>query len=250
MKRILLILAILPILAQAGYYPETLNQKIQQRKISEDELKTALFDLLSSTHKPLTYKEAKKYLFGTLHLKSNNGEYFIHDVYCRKDFSSGGPGSVPDQNKVNCEHTWPQSKFTSGFPANVQQSDLHHLFPTDSRANSTRGNFEFAEVKENRNVTDSECLSSKSGPSVLDGGDNFFEPPSEHKGNVARALFYFSVRYKIHISDNQEEFLRRWDKLDPIDDEEKNRNNSIEKIQKSRNPFVDFPDLADSIKNF
>ncbi len=252
MKRILFLALCLPFIIHAGqYYPEALVQKIEKNQIKDQSLKDALFEVLSKSHKALTYKEAKRFLFGTLHLKSGSDGYYVHDVYCKKDFTTGvGPGSVPDQNKVNCEHTWPQSKFTGQFPANVQQSDLHHLFPTDSKANSTRGNYQFAEVSENRNITDSNCLSSKSGPSVLEGGNNFFEPPTDHKGNVARALFYFSVKYKIAIDQNQEEFLRRWDKLDPIDDEEKTRNNEIEKIQKSRNPFIDFPDLAESVSNF
>ena len=84
----------------------------------------------------------------------------------------------------------------------------------------------------------------------MSGGDNFFEPPKEHKGNVARALFYFSVKYKIAINDKEEEFLKRWDDLDPIDDEERARNDEIANIQMSRNPFIDFPNLADQISNF
>ena len=54
----------------------------------------------------------------------------------------------------------------------------------------------------------------------------------------------------MEINKDQEEFLRRWDKLDPIDDEEKSRNEQIEKIQNIRNPFVDFEGLADQISNF
>ncbi len=234
----------------AGYYPESLNKKIQSGELKDKDLRLELFLLLSKTHKSIGYNPAKRALFGQLHLQQNGNQYFIHDAYCKKDFTSGvGPGSVPDQNKVNCEHTWPQSKFTSQFPEDIQKSDLHHLFPTDSRANSTRGNFAFADVSENKHV-DPSCTTSKSGPSVTQGGDHFFEPPQDHKGNVARALFYFAVKYKMAIDDKQEEFLRRWDKLDPIDDAEVSRNSEIEKLQKSRNPFVDYPNLADSISNF
>jgi endonuclease I len=122
------------------------------------------------------------------------------------------------------------------------------LFPTDSKANSTRGNFEFAEVTENQNLKN--CNSSKSGPSVVSGGKTFFEPPTSHKGNVARALFYFSVRYKMPIGDAQEEFLRKWNHLDPIDDAEVARNAAIQDIQGNINPFISDPTLADQISNF
>ena len=52
------------------------------------------------------------------------------------------------------------------------------------------------------------------------------------------------------INDKEEEFLRRWNDLDPIDQEEVERNEAISKIQVSRNPFIDFPNLADQVSNF
>ncbi|RYZ68005.1 MAG: nuclease, partial [Proteobacteria bacterium] len=81
-------------------------------------------------------------------------------------------------------------------------------------------------------------------------GGHFFEPPDAHKGNVARALFYFSVRYNIKIDPIEENFLKAWNKADPVDQEESGRNEAIMKIQGNRNPFVDFPELADSIGDF
>lgn len=212
-------------------------------------MKADLFLQTSKGHRPVGYDPAKKFLFGQLHLEKNEKGYFVHDQYCGVDFTSGvGPGNLPDQNQLNTEHTWPQSKFTGNFNKGTQKSDLHHLYPTDSKANSTRGNYDFAEVTTNQNLKN--CALSKSGPSVTSGGNNYFEPPTAHKGNVARALFYFSVRYKIAISDDQEEFLRRWNHLDPVDDAEVARNNAIEKLQGNRNPFIDHPEYADAISNF
>jgi deoxyribonuclease-1 len=116
------------------------------------------------------------------------------------------------------------------------------------KANSTRGNFEFAEVVANQNLKN--CEASKSGASVVSGGSSFFEPPSEHKGNVARALFYFSVRYKMPLSADQQTFFRKWNDQDPVDDAEMARNDAIEKLQGNRNPFIDFPTLAQDISKF
>lgn len=214
-----------------------------------ESLKLELFKQTSKNHRALGYNPAKKYLFGQLHLEKNSQGYYIKDLYCEINYTAGaGPMAVPDQSKINCEHTWPQSKFTSGFPTELQKSDLHHLFPTDSKANSTRGNFEFADVTENQNLRN--CESSRSGPSVTSGGHTFFEPPATHKGNVARALFYFSVRYKMPINPEQEEFLRRWNDLDPVDEAEMTRNAAIEKLQGNRNPFIDHPEYVDAISNF
>jgi deoxyribonuclease-1 len=52
------------------------------------------------------------------------------------------------------------------------------------------------------------------------------------------------------IDKNEEEFLRQWDKADPIDQEEKDLNESIYAIQGNRNPFIDIPNLADNIDRF
>lgn len=215
----------------------------------DDALKADLYKIASKNHKALGYNQAKKVLFGQLHLENGSEGYYVKDLYCERHFTKGvGPGNLPDQNQVNCEHTWPQSKFTGSFPTELQKSDLHHLFPTDSKANSTRGNFEFAEVTENQNL--SNCETSRSGPSVTSGGKTFFEPPTTHKGNVARAIFYFSVRYKMPVSAAQEEFLKRWNQLDPVDDAEITRNNEIAKLQGNRNPFIDNSALIDQISDF
>lgn len=215
----------------------------------DEELKDELYKVTTKGHRSLGYNTAKKHLFGALHLEQNTRGYFVRDLYCNKEFTSGvGPGSLPDQNQLNCEHTWPQSKFTKSHPTETQKSDLHHLFPTDSRANSTRGNFEFAEVVQNENLVN--CEASQSGASVTSGGHTYFEPPHTHKGNVARALFYFSIRYKMTINPSQEAFLRAWHESDPVDAEEIARNNSIAKLQGNRNPFIDNPALVDQIQDF
>lgn len=215
----------------------------------DEALKLDLFKIAMKNHKALGYNPAKKYLFGQLHLEKGPEGYFVKDLYCEINYTKGvGPGNLPDQNQLNCEHTWPQSKFSTQFPTELQKSDLHHLYPTDSKANSTRGNFEFADVVSNENLTN--CKASRSGASVTSGGHTYFEPPASHKGNVARAIFYFSVRYKMPIGDAQEEFLRRWNQLDPVDDSEMARNNAIEKLQGNRNPFIDHPELVDQISDF
>lgn len=254
MKSLFLILALFSVNAFAdfsNYYSADLQDQLSHHKIKDDSLKAELFKLISNHHSAVGYGPAKKFLFGQLHLKKDStGDYYVEDVYCQKVVNSGvGPGNVPDQNKINTEHTWPQSKFVGGFSNEMQKSDLHHLFPTDSKANSTRGNYEFSDVSVNKNLG-SDCSTSKSGPSVTQGGTNFFEPPTSHKGNVARAIFYFSVRYKVAISQGQEEVLKRWNEIDPVDQEEIERNDAIEKIQGNRNPFIDFPSLANDIQNF
>jgi deoxyribonuclease-1 len=200
-----------------------------------------------SVHVSLGYNEARKHLFGSIHLKQDKLGSFVKDVYCHKVIRSGvGSMKIPDANILNCEHTWPQSKFTPSHSREMQKSDLHHLYPTDNQANSTRGNHPFAEVDTNIPIK-SDCDESFLGGLEGRGNGTFFEPPAEHKGNVARAIFYFSVRYEIEMPTEQAEALKRWNDLDPVDQEEKLRNDLVEKAQGNRNPFIDAPELIDQV---
>lgn len=189
----------------------------------------------------LTYTEARTFLFGFLDLKDNGT---LIDVYCNEEYDKGdgvGKMRIPDPNKVNCEHTWPQSKFSKNFNGETQKTDLHHLFATNSKANSLRGNYPFSELGDSNSI--SWCPDSKYK-------SNLFSPPDEHKGNVARALFYFSLRYDMPIDSNQEKILREWHKLDEVDEDERIRNAKIKKIQGNSNYFIEQPDSVDKIEDF
>lgn len=272
---VLFLVGILPSIAAADhrYYPEAFKEIVHKGLFKDDDLKRKTFELLTKKHIQiptgsdeladhcknnikancygqisLGYTRARKVLFGRIHLQKENGSYFLKDVYCERKFKSAqlGPNRIPDHTKINCEHTWPQSKFSGLFPKGIQKSDLHHLYPTDSRANSTRGNYPFAEVK--GKPVNSNCTASSIGTNFKNSRS--FEPPKNHRGNVARALFYFSIRYKIPISQNEEIFLRRWHLEDPVDASEVRRNDIIWEVQGNRNPFIDYPEMLDLIANF
>lgn len=203
-------------------------------------------------HTAIGYPAARVFLMGNFYLVKNGNGYAVRDVYCdtnradfRKDFPA--PGSVPDNTVVNIEHTWPQSHFTRRFPDETQKSDLHHLFPTDSQINAIRGNNMFGEVTQD--LMTLKCSASRFGVGSA-GSEDVFEPPQDHKGNVARALFYFAVRYDMQIDPREEVVLRKWHKEDPVDEEEMRRNEAIFQAQGNRNPFIDFPELVDRIANF
>ncbi len=189
----------------------------------------------SSTGKHVvSYNEARKEIFTNLDVK--NGK--VRDVYTHREIAGG---KIPNSSDVNVEHTWPQSKGATG----AAKSDLHHLFPTDSKANSTRGSFPFGKVA---NVQWSSPSGAKFGTDAQ--GRKVFEPPEEHKGNVARAMFYFSAEYDKRIPPEEEAVLREWNKLDAVDAAELERNQKIAAIQGNQNQFVLHSNLADRIQDF
>ncbi len=212
-----------------------------------------LYQTVVNNHQVLGYFKARQVLLGQMYLENNGKEYFVRDVYCQKAFTNRdfgsknglGPDQIPDPEVLNTEHTWPQSRFTDGYPKETQKSDLHHLFPTDSDMNNTRANNKFGEVSGKSIPT--KCDTSKFGntPTGIR-----FEPPKDHQGNVARAIFYFSIRYKIPIDDDEEVILRKWHSQDPVDEAERTHHEAIFKMQGNRNPFIDHPEWVQKIPNF
>lgn len=193
-------------------------------------------------HRPLSYKAARKILFGVIYLQKNS---FIQDIYCQIEFREKdgvGPLMIPDHSKINTEHAWPKKRFSKKVPYATQKSDLFHLFPTANQANSYRGELYFGEAEQVRDFIPGCPLSNR--------GNGVFTPPDEVKGDLARALFYFSIRYNIPIIDIEEGHLRNWHLLDPVDEFERVKNNLVEKYQGNRNPFIDHPENVSQLKDF
>jgi endonuclease I len=187
--------------------------------------------------------------------KNEKDQYYVKDVYCEKEFTDDdfrgtktfGPGLKPSSgNIINTEHTWPQSRFTGRFPREMQKSDIHHLFPTDSEMNGRRGSLRFGRIVEE--VEKMKCPQNKLGRNAE--GDFVFEVPDSQKGNTARAIFYFATRYQMKVSPPEEETLRKWHKIDPVDEAEIKRNDEVEEFQGNRNPYIDIPDLINNINSF
>lgn len=234
------------------YYELKTLDLFMNKEIKERNLANVVADASEKSFNPLGYKRgAKPALFGYVDLKKDQDGYFVEDVYCRKVIrTSVGPNRIPNNNTMNTEHTWPQSKGSKREPF---RGDLHHLFPTDSRANSKRGNHIFGEVDRGESPYHG-CSASKYGSvKGVDGertGVRGYQPPEEHRGNVARALFYSSVFYGKKITPLEEFYLKKWHKEDPVDAEEKRRNDLIEEVQGNRNPFIDYPELVERISDF
>ncbi len=234
---------------------KVLDSAHRKGTVSDELVKSCAGESDCYSHTPLTYGQAREFVLGYLDLIEDKNGYALKDVYCQeiftaKDFSQNNgphPGRVPDHNVFNVEHTWPQSRFSGKFSKGMQKPDLHILYGASSRANSSRGNIEFADVQTEQSPV---CPSVRRGWVRGDGGRVYFEPPDEHKGNVARSIFYFSVRYQLKVSEVEEASLRRWHQIDPVDATERERHEEIFKAQKNRNPFIDHPELVDMILDF
>ena len=271
MKKMFALLCLIPFTLLANtYYPDGFENMAKTGAIKDQQLKDKIFKVLNSFHKKvpgkndvvleqcapgtcysqtiLGYSSARDYLFGMLDLKEDTKGYYLVYVYCHTEYRGPDVGKLrtPKARVVNCEHTWPQSLFSKDFNNEMQKSDLHHLFVTRNDANLVRSSHPFGDNEGKPAVSD--C-----NHSTIGGARNstlVFEPPREHKGNVARALFYFSIRYKLPIDDFTERTMRAWNKDDPVNIDDLARNDQIYALQNNRNPFVDFPELIDLISDF
>jgi hypothetical protein len=151
---------------------------------------------------------------------------------------------------INAEHTYPQSKTVS----DAGKSDLHHIYPTRSAANNGRGSIPFGEILPN-NIDkwyfEASTLSSAPAANVLhlyskQDNSTRFEPRDDHKGDVARAMFYYYTMYQSQANaadpnffNQQKTKLCEWHLADPVDSLEWLRTHSIAPFQSGKvNPFV------------
>jgi deoxyribonuclease-1 len=254
LKRILVLLVMMAIsmtLSARVNFNVNLDDELDHGTLSNGSLVGYINRVARRNYKPLGYKRhAKNTLFRTVSLRQDSEGYYIKDVYCNYLVRGVGPKKSPKNNIMNVEHTWPQSKGSKREPF---RGDLHHLYPSDSRANSARGNIPFGEVSNPQDVNNTctasqrgRILNPKTGKASQQRG---FQPPEEHRGNVARALFYGAAAYNYKIGNLEEYYLKKWNKEDPVDQEEMDRNDAIEKAQGNRNPFIDYPNVVDRIQD-
>lgn len=134
----------------------------------------------------------------------------------------------------NREHVWPKS-LSGGIYNTLDDSDknagtdLHHIRPSLTSINSSRGNKTYGTVT----------------------NEQTFYPGDEFIGDTARILFYLTVRYDMSITGlkvcNDMSLLLSWNNTDKVDNLERNRNSSVQTIQGNYNPFIDNPWIADRI---
>lgn len=149
----------------------------------------------------------------------------------------------------NREHVYARSLGTPDLGEIGPGSDAHHLRPSDTQRNSSRGNKKFA---------------SGSGNSGSVSSSGWY-PGDEWKGDVARMMMYMYLRYdnrclpsNVGIGNNSStpddmiDLFLQWNVEDPVSEFEKQRNMYHENTsntfaQGNRNPFIDNPYLATRI---
>lgn len=241
MKRLLTLIFLIPVLflnAQpAGYYDNAIG-------LTGEALKNALHNIIKD-HTEYTYDDLRDFILMDTDEDPNNPNNIILLYTGRSQNKNTFGGGADDWNR---EHVWAKSHGDFGTvpPAGT---DAHHIRPTDASVNSSRGNLDF----DNGGQQHPEATGC-----YYD--DDSWEPRDEVKGDVARMIFYMSVRYEgdngepdLEVVDEVNTYpnpehgkfstLYEWHQQDPPDAFEMNRNEVIYSYQGNRNPFIDHPEF-------
>ena len=213
-----------------------------------EELKSKINDIIDA-HNELSYDDIWEALIELDGNPEEPDEVLL--FYSGRSMANNAQGGGVDE--WNREHVWPQSRGDFGTSMGPG-TDLHHLKPTDTTINSSRGNLAFDNGGEAHDEADGTYSDSDS-----------WEPRDEVKGDVARMVFYMAVRYEgeregepdLELVDGVEtngpvlgklSTLKEWHKADPVDDLERERNELIySTYQGNRNPFIDHPEFVEQI---
>lgn len=195
-----------------------------------DILKVADQNPLNSNQVWLMYVETPRAKLDFQTTSSNVGSWNREHIYPQ---SRGGFANATDDipDGINVWLPTNADDITAGH------GDAHHIRAEDGPENTSRSNRDYG-------------LTGYNGPTGNQGS---------WKGDVARAVFYMAVRYNALSVVNGDipdttvgqlgdlSSLLTWNHTDPSDDFEMNRNNYIYTWQYNRNPFIDYPALADYI---
>ncbi|MDQ3142876.1 MAG: endonuclease [Bacteroidota bacterium] len=212
-----------------------------------------LINKLVDAYKPsqvLDYSNARIKMYKEIYNVADSVScvYSKHTLYLDPNDSDPIGYLIKNNNPsgINCEHTFPQSKGAENGNA---RSDIHHLFPSRAAVNQARSNYLFGEIDDQ--ITDHwffKNLDLTIKPNQVineysEGINGRFEPREDHKGNVARAIFYFWTMYEVQSDrsffESMKTTLCGWHVQDPVDSLEWIRTFLIAKYQEDKaNPFV------------
>jgi len=256
LKHISVLLLSLTSFVFAFAQPDVLPENLTNEEV-RDWLKQEWFDTYEnvSTSTSSGYTQARLEMYNNIE-NENDSMYCLYSGLGRSVPTTGFT-SAGNATPFDCEHIVPQSVFNSAGP---MKNDIHHLTPTYSNWNSSRGNLPFDEIPDGDTEKwmrlDNSIDCDNSTPCIpganLDefseritaGNLDAWEPREDAKGNVARAVFYFYTMYTNYDIDfvgdvNQ---LYQWHQNDPPDADEIERNDMVADFQGNQNPYIAHPD--------
>lgn len=259
----ILMMATVYAVAIAGY-PEGYYSRMDGKR--KENLKAAAKQCVQS-HTRLGYYDLPDYwAYSDVYPERVDGmkrwwEMYSDALYLIRDNQTGKQSF--SANKMQREHSVPKSWWKKGGDVEYTPaySDMWNLYPSDAAANQAKLNYPFGETR--AAIFDNGVTKVGAPKAGYGGGSpNVFEPADEYKGDFARALFYMATVYDdlpwvysyMFVTNSYptllpwaSNMLLQWARQDPVSQKEIDRNDYVEQFQGNRNPFIDFPQLAEYI---
>lgn len=220
-------------------------------------LKTALHQIIEVGTR-LTYGSGSNSTWSGFEKTDLDPDGYVWDMYSNNKVKFPGNGATP--SGLNIEHSVAKSWW--GGTNNYAYKDLYHLNPSNAQANSARGSYPLG--VNNGGTFDNGCIKVGNNTFGSEYNGKCFEPLDEYKGDFARAYLYMFTCYEDFnwIGTNAptmlvanetwpmlktwaKNLLLQWSRQDPVSEKELKRSAEIYKIQGNRNPFIDYPELAE-----
>lgn len=248
----LLLFSVASLSAQSAYYIAIDGTE------GGETLKNALYNLIKNVG-TVSYGSGADATWGAFYTTDvviENGQRRVADMYSDEVRYFTAKGEAV--SGMNIEHCVPKSWW--GGTKNNAYQDLHHLNPSDADANSRKSNYPLGELT---SVSWTNGVSSVGKANIAGNSQNAYEPADQYKGDFARTYMYMFTcyqnltwEYTWMVYENSTyptikpwavDLLLKWHKEDPVSEKEIARNNAIYVIQGNRNPFIDYPRLADFV---
>ena len=261
--------------AMAEKMPEGYYNAIEGKKDSvlKGTLKTVI-----RNHTVIPYGDGSNSSWEVFYYSDRDENGYCMDMYCDTWQKFTSPGTKV--SGCNIEHSFAKSWW--GGAKNDAYKDCYHLNPSNAEANSARSNYPLG-VPEKVTKTAGSLKIGTLHHDSLKVDFYVFEPKDEYKGDFARAYFYMATCYGKDINgnydaticsayqgwrldnkdvgsrfamqnDNYLEFqpweqavLIAWHRADPVSEKEIKRADAVSNFQHNRNPFIDYPYLAEYI---
>ena len=229
--------------------------------LKKEQLKAALHKLMDKKNVLPYGGGGKGTWWGFWYTDRNPQTNECYNRYSDKKFFFESTNTGRAIGGMNIEHSFPKSWW--GGHKNDAWCDLYNLYPSDSKANSSKSNYVMGvvvNVKENAGEG-----YDKVGTGYADGKlVNMWEPGDRFKGEFSRSYMYMATTYQ-NLSFTSEgakqlqtgayptlrkwssDLFRQWSKNDRVDEMEIKRNEAVYKIQNNRNLFIDYPNLAEYV---
>ncbi|HHT66733.1 MAG TPA: hypothetical protein GX010_00680 [Erysipelotrichaceae bacterium] len=264
-------------LSYNGYYKDLRSWQ------NGEDLKNQLYDIIREGYTPCSYSDSTPNYESNIKADHSRNDFEYLDVaYSSEDIFYTQTNKGWQREHAFCASLMCGSSTSNAVKHKGRATDYHNLFAAYASGNVSRGNKNYGVAN-----TDSSSYNDYTSHDGLDGYsycETNFEPGHIDKGRLSRAIFYMATMYKedeidsknnitmkglrileqpvSYISGNEGNFaignlstLLSWNNEYAVDYLEMQHNISVYQdvisidgyAQGNRNPYVDYPNLADYV---